>query len=163
MEGDVNTLLEQATKMVDMTCETAPQLHARLLEAAAAIDEEELKEEPKGEKQKESVETERTPGMMASFLPGKQHVPYLSPTQTAHYAKEKPNEHDEVTYEPTLMSHKPESLNRPRPGHTVKVKEFLKESRISDVGRRETGQSILAECFQPHTRICDYGKDSRPL
>ena len=40
MEGDVNTLLEQATKMVDLTRETASQLRARLLEAAAAIDEE---------------------------------------------------------------------------------------------------------------------------
>ena len=56
-EGDVNTLLEEATQMVDLSREIASVLRARLLEAAAAIDEEEPKEELKGEKEKGSVET----------------------------------------------------------------------------------------------------------
>ena len=45
-EGDVKTLLEEATQMVDTTRETATGLRARLIEAAATIDEEEPKEEP---------------------------------------------------------------------------------------------------------------------
>ena len=56
-EGDVNTLLEQATKMVNSTREIISQLHARLVNAVTAINEEESKKESKGEKQKESVET----------------------------------------------------------------------------------------------------------
>ena len=44
-EGDVNTLLEEATQMVDSSREIASGLRARLLEAAATIDEEEPKEE----------------------------------------------------------------------------------------------------------------------
>ena len=68
------------------------------MQAAAAINEEEPKKELKGEKEKESVEIELTPKMMASFLPGKQHIPYLSPVQTAHYAREKTTEKIEVTY-----------------------------------------------------------------
>ena len=126
-EEDVNTLLEQATKMVDLTRETISQLGARLLEAATTIDEEEPKEEPKGEKQKESVETvenEPTPEMMLLIallpgkLPSKQCVPYSSPTQLAHYARVKLNEYNEVAYPdgPILKNHKPESLNRPHPG-----------------------------------------------
>ena len=60
MQGDVNTLLEQPTKMVDSTHETVIQLRARLMKAAAAINEEEWKKKSKGEKQKESVETADT-------------------------------------------------------------------------------------------------------
>ena len=52
MEGDVNILLEEAMQMVELTRETPSGLRARLLEAAAAIDEEEPKEELKGEKEK---------------------------------------------------------------------------------------------------------------
>ena len=61
------------------------------------------------------MESELTPEMMASSLPGKQYAPYLSPTQTAHYARENPKENNEATY---LSSHKPvlESLSNPRPG-----------------------------------------------
>ena len=121
-EGDVKKLLEEATLMVDSTRETTTGLRARLMEAAAAIDEEEPKEEIKGEKEKESVETkenEPTPEMMLLVsllpgkLPGKQHVPYSSPTQLAHYARVKLNEYNEVAYPdgPILKSHKPESLN----------------------------------------------------
>ena len=40
-QGDVNTLLEQATKMFDSTLKIISQLHARLTKAAAAINEEE--------------------------------------------------------------------------------------------------------------------------
>ena len=36
-EGDVNTLLEEATKMVDSTRETTSGLRAKLLEAATAL------------------------------------------------------------------------------------------------------------------------------
>ena len=109
--------------MVDSTHETATGLRARLMEAAAAIDEEEPKEEPKGEKEKESGETkenEPTPNVMLldSFLPGKQHVPYSLPTQMAHYARVKLNKYNEVAYPdgPILKSHKPESLNCLCPG-----------------------------------------------
>ena len=59
MQGDVNTLLEQATKMIDSTRETISQLLGRLMNAVAAINEEESKKKSKGEKQKESVETEK--------------------------------------------------------------------------------------------------------
>ena len=45
-ERDVNILLEEATQMVDSSREVASGLRARLLEAAAAIEEEEPKEEP---------------------------------------------------------------------------------------------------------------------
>ena len=55
------------------------------------------------------METEFTPKMMASFLPGKQYVPYSFPPQVAHYAGVKPKEYDEVA------THKPDSLNRLRP------------------------------------------------
>ena len=40
-------------------------------------------------------------------MPKKQHVAYLSPTQTAHYAREKTTEKIEIMY---LMGHRPESL-----------------------------------------------------
>ena len=51
-------------------------------------------------------------------MPGKQCVPYSSPTQLAHYARVKLNEYNEVAYPdgPILKNHKPESLNCPRPG-----------------------------------------------
>ena len=102
-EGDVNTLLEEATQMVDSSHEITSGLRARLLEAAAAIDEEEPKEELKGEKEKGSAETkenEPTPAMMllVPFLPGKQYIPYSSPTQMAHYARVKLNEYNKVAY-----------------------------------------------------------------
>ena len=63
------------------------------MQAAATIDEEEPKEELKGEKEKGSAEIkedEPTPAMMllVPFLPGKQHIPYSLPTQMAHYARE---------------------------------------------------------------------------
>ena len=68
----------------------------------------------------ETKENEPTPAMMllVPFLPGKQYVPYSLPTQMAHYARVKLNEYNEVAYPdgPILKSHKPESLNRLRPG-----------------------------------------------
>ena len=69
-EADGEKLLEDAMQMVNSTRETATELRARLLQAAAAI----IEEEPKGEKKKEPVETEFTPKMLASFSP-----------QVAHY------------------------------------------------------------------------------
>ena len=101
-EADVEKLLEDATQMVNLNCETAKELRARLLQAATAINEE----EPKGEKKREPVETEFTPKMVASFLPGKQYTPHSFPPQVAHYAGGKPKEYDEVA------THKPDSLNR---------------------------------------------------
>ena len=117
------------------------------MQAAAVINEEEPKKELKGQKEKESVEIELTPEMMASFLPGKQQVPYFSPPQVAHYAGIKPKEYNEVA------THKPDSLNRlhPEENHLqnvmkkaaqldalYKLKNSLKEieSRMSEEGKR---------------------------
>ena len=83
------------------------------MQAAATIYKKEVKKELKGEKVKEAVETDLTPELRPSFLPNEQHVPYLSPTQTAHYVREKTTEKIEVTY---LTSHNPENLNSPRSG-----------------------------------------------
>ena len=83
------------------------------MQAAAALYKKEVREELKGEKVKEAVETELTPESMTSFLPHKQHMPCLLPTQMAHYAREKITEKMEVTY---LASHKSGSLNSPRSG-----------------------------------------------
>ena len=107
------------------------------------------------------METELTPEMMASFLPGKQHVPYSSPTQVAHYASIKPNEYNEVAYPdgPILKTHKPESLNRLHPGEDpleyimdnaveldtlYKLKNSLRkvESRMTDEGKLENLSSL---------------------
>ena len=40
-QGDVDTLLEQATKMMDSACENISQLHGKLMNAVAAINKEE--------------------------------------------------------------------------------------------------------------------------
>ena len=45
-ERDVNTLLEEAMQMVDLSREVASCLRARLLEAAVAIDEEKARKDP---------------------------------------------------------------------------------------------------------------------
>ena len=91
-----------------------------LLEAAAAIDEEEPKEEPKVEKEKGSAEIkedEPTPAVMllVPFLPGKQYVPYSLPTQMAHYARVKLNKYNKVAYPdgPILNNKNDDGLNCP--------------------------------------------------
>ena len=121
------------------------------------------------------METEVTPEVKASSLPSNQHVPYFLPTQTAHYAREKPKENNEVTY---LSSHKPvlESLSNPCPGEDTlkyimdnaveldtlyKSKNSLRkvESRMTEKGKRDK----LSSPRVFNHRIFGYGKDARPL
>ena len=90
-KADAVKFLHDNSQLVDVTRETVTQLCPNLIQAAAVIYEE-VKAELKGEKVKEAMETEFTPELKASFLPKKQHVAYLSPTQTAHYAREKTTE-----------------------------------------------------------------------
>ena len=75
LETEVEKLLEDAMQMVSLTRETVKELQTRLLQAAAAIN--------KGENKQELMETELTPKMLA------------------HYAGGKPKEYDEVaTHKP---------------------------------------------------------------
>ena len=91
-EGDVNALIEEVTHLVDSSREIASGLRARLLEAAAAIDEE----EPKGEKEKGSAEVKEkeyeptsTVMLLIPFLSVDDNVLFTSATQLAQYVKVK--------------------------------------------------------------------------
>ena len=96
--SDINLKMAYTSKLTQQQRLTDPIL-AQLQTRIPTIYKMEVKEELKGEKVKEAVETELTPELRPSFLPNEQqHVPYVSATQTTHYIREKITEKIEVTY-----------------------------------------------------------------